>query len=41
MAKVRCPYCNAQGFKYLALEEVGGYAIVHCSECGAIHGGKE
>lgn len=34
----RCPYCNAQGVKHLAIEEVGAITLVYCGQCGAIHG---
>ncbi|MBN1220152.1 MAG: hypothetical protein JXM69_14590, partial [Anaerolineae bacterium] len=38
MATPRCPYCNAQGLKYLDFRSVGPVSVIFCAQCGAIHG---
>jgi hypothetical protein len=38
MTSPRCPYCNAQGLKSLAILQAGAFAVIHCDQCGAIHG---
>ena len=38
MVKPRCPHCNAQGLKNLAVQHAGSFAVVYCGQCGAIYG---
>lgn len=38
MVTPRCPYCNTQGLKHLAVYRTGAFAVVYCDQCGAIHG---
>lgn len=38
MVTPRCPYCNTQGLKHLALKNLGLYSVVYCGQCGAIYG---
>jgi len=38
MTTPRCPYCNAQGLKSLAILQAGAFAVIYCDQCGAIHG---
>jgi hypothetical protein len=38
MTTPRCPYCNAQGLDVLRVELTLSFQVVHCGQCGAIHG---
>ena len=34
----RCPWCNASGLNHIAIKKLGGVAVVHCGQCGAVYG---
>lgn len=38
MPTIRCPFCNAQGLDLLKVEQTPSLQVVHCGQCGAIHG---
>lgn len=38
MPTIRCPFCNAQGFDLLKVGLTPSFQVVHCGQCGAIHG---
>ena len=38
MSTIRCPFCNAQGLDLLRVEPTPLFQVVHCGQCGAIHG---
>ena len=38
MTTPRCPYCNTQGLKHLACQQVNHFLLVYCGQCGAIYG---